>query len=331
MTSRHPTTTRRHVLASLLLGLALLLTLTTTPARASEFALTSLNVKPFTFIEPPKTFGEEGTAPGDFGGGEESPGSVAVEQVTGDVLVFDGNNGRVEKFGPHGEFISEFNGEETPEKSFEQEGGLAVDNSPTSPSKGDVYIALRNRGAVEKFAPAPTVAEPNKYKWVEQLSVPGSTSLAVNSEGDLYVVEGFQLTKFGPTGEALGTAGLADSNFRSLDAATAPDGDLYIATFLPEGILGVVKLAFAPGPKLEVESESVFVGEGSGTAVAVDPNGNVYADLSKGFGPGENVIAEYESSGRFIEEFRHRTEWLLQRSRIQPVELAGHQRLPLCR
>jgi hypothetical protein len=296
MTKRHSTAIPRHALASLPLALALL-ALTCVPARASEPKLTSANVRPFTFIEPPTTFGEEGTAPGDFGGGE-NPDSVAVEATTGDVFVFDSANGRVEKFGPHGEFLSEF----TEDLERGEEGSLTVDNSPTSPSKGDVYVTdvtPSDKGVIEKFAPAPTKTEPNKYIWVEQLPMQEQSSVAVNSQGDVYAVSATQVTKFGPAGEPLGTAALVNGGFRTFEAAVALDGDLYVARFLGGGSPGVTKVAFAPGPELEVESESVLIGEGDPTAVAVDPSGDIYVD--KGFG--ENVLAEYEPSGKLIEEF----------------------------
>ncbi len=279
----------RGILTATLLAPALL-ALTNTPAQAGEPQLTSL-VKPFTFIEPPTSFGSEGSGPGQFSGGgenERGPTSLAVEDATGDVFALDPGNNRLEKFGPNGEFLSEIDGLSILESQ------VAVDNSATSPSKGDVYVVSRNYG-FEKFAPVE--GEPNRYESVSQLPIDGS-AVAVNAKGDVYVyAEGGRLLEFSPTGEALGEVGI-DISYYSFGATIAPDGDLYISGFIAsEGFeTGVLKVAFSPSPELEVESESVFAEGGHPGPVAVDAKGNVYQ--------GEyNQVTEYNSSGEVIEAF----------------------------
>ncbi len=296
-------------LAGVLLALASLLTLTCAQAQASQSPLASPLVKPLVFVEPPTSFGSEGSGPGQFGGGED-PGGIGVEQSTGDVLVLDNNDHRVEVFALNSkgeyEFASEFNGAQTPTGAIDEESYLAVDDSTSSldPSKGDVYIASRYAGgAVYKFRMKP--GKPDEYEYVpggdlntsEHLEQP--RGLAVNAEGDVYVTGtarfgGGAVTKFGPAGEQLGAAEMS-MTYPYGQAATAPNGDLYISGYFNFSEVGTVKLAFSPSLEVEVESESVLA-LNSDFAVAVDPAGDVYE-------AGENHVVEYNTIGEPIETF----------------------------
>jgi hypothetical protein len=126
-------------------------------------------------------FGTEGEGAGQF----NEPGGVAVEQVSGDVYVVDGNNNRVEKFGDEGEFMLGWgwgvaNGAVEPQtcgpdavsliascqtgdegtgsgQLSTQEAppgaGIAVDNDQSSFSHGDVYVTDSRDNRVEEFGP----------------------------------------------------------------------------------------------------------------------------------------------------------------------------------
>lgn len=80
---------------------------------------------------------------------------LAVDQASGDVFVGDAASGRptvVDKFGPAGEFLLQFGGEHTPQKSFYTNGpalALAVD-----PSTGNVFVADRKHDVVDEFSGA---------------------------------------------------------------------------------------------------------------------------------------------------------------------------------
>jgi hypothetical protein len=83
---------------------------------------------------------------------------VAVEEVAlgeaGDVYVADKNNNRVEWFSPEGkELKGQFNGHETPAKSFASPTAIAIDNStnPLDPSAGDVYVLDSGHNTIDKF------------------------------------------------------------------------------------------------------------------------------------------------------------------------------------
>ncbi|MHB8531570.1 MAG: NHL repeat-containing protein, partial [Solirubrobacteraceae bacterium] len=105
-----------------------------------------------------KSFGSEGSGSGQL----KSPQGVAVNEHTGDVYVVDAGNNRVDRFSKNGEFIEAWGvGVKTGAKEYQTctttttckagiaskgKGGLhnakgiAIDNDPSSPSFGDVYV-----------------------------------------------------------------------------------------------------------------------------------------------------------------------------------------------
>jgi hypothetical protein len=285
------------VLLVLVCALVFALGLGSAPAQAAKirpagaFELASPAVVPAAIVEPPASFGEPGSGPGQFGA--ESPFGVAVQASTGDVFALDQANRRVEEFGPEGKYLSEFNGGGTPAGAFGSEAfGLAVDNSFTSPSAGDVYVTDTGNGVVDRFRPK--VGAPNEYEYAGQLTgLSSPTGVAVNSRGDVFVVQlGSQVVlEFGPEGEPVAEITVGDLSF-ALGVAVAPDGDLYIVNFFGD----VVEVVL--GPQGEVESESVLDSSPS-SAVAVSPEGNVYVAGTEG---GAHV-AEYDSGGALVEEF----------------------------
>jgi hypothetical protein len=92
------------------------------------------------------SFGSAGSGSGQFSG----PTGVAVDEATGDVYVDDRGNGRVEKFSAAGAFQSEFPVPSTSEGPAIN-NSIAVDNSPTSPSRGDVYVIDSAHSVIDKF------------------------------------------------------------------------------------------------------------------------------------------------------------------------------------
>src|ERR1700722_11140621 len=109
------------------------------------------------------SFGSPGSGPGQLG---EAAG-IAINETTGDIYYLDKTNNRVEIFNSTGtKFEGEFNGsglglgmlgsglllnegkaagsgvlpEEVSPGRFDEPAGIAVDNDPSSPSNGDVYV-----------------------------------------------------------------------------------------------------------------------------------------------------------------------------------------------
>jgi hypothetical protein len=101
---------------------------------------------------------------GELGAGEDQfseAGAVAVNQTSGDVYVGDHGNNRVERFDAKGSYLGQFNGsgafpneegKKAPEP-LSPPGGIAVDNSPSSPSNGDVYVIDNEHSVIDKFSP----------------------------------------------------------------------------------------------------------------------------------------------------------------------------------
>ena len=105
---------------------------------------------------------------GSFGSATSSPADpeplsepwgVAVSEAgaaKGDVYVVDRGHKRVEYFSATGVYLGQFNGRDAPAGAFETlQEGIAVDNDPSSPSFGDVYVADARTSEVliDKFSP----------------------------------------------------------------------------------------------------------------------------------------------------------------------------------
>jgi hypothetical protein len=117
-----------------------------------------------------KAFGRAGSGNGEF----SEPQGVAVNESTGDVYVVDRGNSRVEWFSSTGVYEGQFDGSGTFEVKgtvesgtaagfggkpgevetgqFSPPGGIAVDNDPSSPSFGDVYVVDVGHSVIDKFS-----------------------------------------------------------------------------------------------------------------------------------------------------------------------------------
>jgi NHL repeat/WD40-like Beta Propeller Repeat len=115
-------------------------------------------------------FSSFGTA-GSTAGQLSSPGAVAVNEATGDVYVADTGNARIDQFDSSGTFVRAWgwgvaDGAASFETctlicqagvtgsgpgQFETPSFISVDNGPSSPSNGDVYVADTGDNLVQKF------------------------------------------------------------------------------------------------------------------------------------------------------------------------------------
>ncbi len=169
---------------------------------------------------------------------------------------------------------------------------LALDDSATSPSKGDVYIANLG-GTVEKYE-----YKSGKATFLESIKAGGlvePTAVAVNGDGDVFVADfhhgevglGF-VNEYGPHGEVLVEhliTGLTEPESIAVDST----GNIYVA-----GEGGVFKYN-TKGECLPLGTCSTFGGLTTHVdGVAVDPKGRVYLTT-------ENSEAfVYESDGIFL-------------------------------
>ncbi len=114
--------------------------------------------------------GSQGTGNGQFQG----PTGIAVNETTGDIYIADSGNNRIQEFGPEGTYITQFNG--GPEHALAEPSEIAVDNSPTSSAKGDVYVYDRGHQAIDVFdsegrylRKLPIVFVEERKIWAEQV------------------------------------------------------------------------------------------------------------------------------------------------------------------
>ncbi len=171
---------------------------------------------------------------------------------------------------------------------------LAVDDSVTSPSKGDVYIANLG-GSVEKYG---YESSTRKAKFLESITAGGliePTAIAVNDDGDVFVADfhhgeaglGF-VNEYGPHGEVIKEdliTGLTNPEGIAVDST----GDIYVA-----GEAGVYEYN-TKGECLPLGSCAAFGGVTRYTqGVAVGPGGRVFVS------PENSEVLVYESDGTLV-------------------------------
>jgi len=148
--------------------------------------------------------GGKGIAKGQF----DSPAGIAVDQ-TGNVLVADTNNSRIEKFSPTGTFLTILGTKGSGQGQFRAPNGIAVD------SADNIYVADAVNHRVQKLAPDGTFIaelkgpEPGFY---------GPRRIAIGPDNSIYVVDQGhnRIAKLSAEGQVLtvwGSAGKGDGQF----------------------------------------------------------------------------------------------------------------------
>jgi WD40-like Beta Propeller Repeat len=276
-------------------------------------------------------FGSFGEEAGQFDG----VSSVAVDQASGDVYLYDRGNLRIDKFSGEGAFVLAWgwgvadgvtqglqtcttscfaavgNGGPAAGEFSGQLLGVAVDNDPLSPSYEDVYVSEDGNHRVQRFSPSGAF-----------LSMFGGE---VNEDGSDVCLAGEKCRA--------GKEGKASGEFETMRGGIAVDsnGDVFVGDhervqeFSPEGVF--VK-SFAVGPEYprslavdsvddvyvlatelrpslaEYDSSGAFVRaldtEGEPYAVTVDPSGDVfvgnYTNMLE-YGPGGEELASFDQEG----------------------------------
>jgi DNA-binding beta-propeller fold protein YncE len=139
--------------------------------------------------------GGKGTGRGQF----DSPTGIAVDP-SGNVLVADTNNSRIEKFSATGTFLGILGTKGTGRGQLRSPNGIAVDRF------GNIYVADGFNHCVQKLASDGTFVaewkgpEPGFY---------GPRRVAIGADDLVYVVDQGhnRIAKFGPDGQVLGTWG----------------------------------------------------------------------------------------------------------------------------
>jgi hypothetical protein len=269
-------------------------------------------------------FGSAGAGGGQF----NSPQGVAINESSGDVYVVDSANNRVQRFDAKGTFLEAWGwGVTDGKKEFErcasscQAGiagtgpfqfnhpeAIAVDNSPTSPSFGDVYVGARPaavKPTVQKFTA--TGESVGKIPAKEEGTLDG---VATDASGNVWIyrslegageIEGFSNAKGNKSLEATfaSEAACAKPGF----AVDAKAEAFYVnhereneEELCPEGAEGPLPINTA---KLNNVGEIMFKAADleETTGVAVDhASGELYVD-------NVGTIAAFGSTGSFTERF----------------------------
>ena len=138
----------------------------------------------------------------------DSPTGIAVDG-SGNVLVADTNNGRIEKLSPTGTFLSTLGTKGSGRGQLGAPNGIAVDRT------GNIYVADAANHRVEKLGSDGTfIAE---WKGPE-LGFYGPRRIAIGPDDSVYVVDQghSRIAKFSPDGEVLttwGSKGTGDGKF----------------------------------------------------------------------------------------------------------------------
>jgi hypothetical protein len=158
--------------------------------------------------------GGKGTGHGQF----DEPRGLAVDG-SGNVLISDTRNGRIEKFSAAGVFLGTIAGHGSAEGELKEPNGLAIDKS------GNIYVADTGNHRVQKLKPDGSFIaqwkgpEPGFY---------GPRDIAIAPDNSIYIVDQgrTRIVKLDSNGNVLavwGTAGAGDGQF-SDHTAVAVDG-----------------------------------------------------------------------------------------------------------
>jgi hypothetical protein len=162
------------------------------------------------------------SGPGQF----STPEGAGFAPSTGDLLVTDNMNDRVQEFFPTGKFRRAFGHQGSKPGQFRSPYGLGINKA------GDIYVADKGNNRVQEFSPGRAFIRAFGTK----IFVNGPSDLAVAADGDVYVADGPYVRHFTGTGHYVGSfggPGGGPGQFNSLIAGLAigPHGHVYAGDY----------------------------------------------------------------------------------------------------
>lgn len=222
------------------------------------------------------------------------PSGVAVDEATGNVFVTDGSFENVVKiFGPEGEAPVGVASSMIGGFSFGSEpAGVAIDNDPTSPSFGALYVADVGSHAVKKFE---LNAATETYEEVGQLSAsPGFgevLDVEVGPTGQVFVSDWSQeaVIVFAPTGTEVMRINVSGSVAHPSGLALDSLGDLFVQGYGFSGSGPVFEYPADGSGEVDPSVTPVQVVSDGASGIAVDRSSDtLYVALGK-------HIAQYDA------------------------------------
>ena len=153
-----------------------------------------------------------------------APRSIGFARSSGDLLVSDNGNNRIQEFRPTGAFRLLFGSAGSGNGKFNGPYGLGVNGA------GDIYVADSSNARVQEF-------DPNRAFIRAFGTFTGTpTDLAVAPGGDVYVADGSFIRHFTANGSPLasfGGPGSGDGQFNSIvtGLGAGPDGHVYAGDY----------------------------------------------------------------------------------------------------
>jgi hypothetical protein len=242
-----------------------------------------------------------------------TPGGVAVNHTSGDVYVYNRSNNSVDRVSQSGTCITHLKGYAPATKGEIANEGIAVDNSSTSPSFGDVYVVGgAEEHVIYKFKPEGSNliqvgATPIEHEFE---AIHG---IAVDASGKLWVYEGNAIDQFS-NAEANAFVSQLPIEEGTICAGTrpgfavAPNAEFFYVgrerengkNECEEKSSIILKLNSSGQQAVSQPGEAPFhaqLDDENTTGVAIDQsNGQIYFD-------NRSSIAAFSSSGSFIQRF----------------------------
>lgn len=159
-------------------------------------------------------------APGAEAGQFNAPADVATD-AHGNVFVLDGENHRVQKLGPGGQFLSQFGGYGSADGQLASPGAIALD------AEGNVWVTDTGNDRVQKFSPAGQFLAKFGSGGFGAGKFLGPKGIAVGKDGSIWVAD-HRLQRFTAAGQFIERVGAEQIvSPRALDADA--EGNVFVA------------------------------------------------------------------------------------------------------